>query len=72
MLFGITTQCVYICMPLFTVLQMVAHSEVHPQICLILLFPVLGNQNFSLFTLTGTKMAWRSLSFSKGEGVTLH
>lgn len=57
MLFGMTTQCVYICMPLFIVLQMVAHSVVHPQICLILLFLILVNYHFSLFTLTTTKMA---------------
>ena len=68
MLFGMTTLCVYIRMPLFIVLQMVAHSDVHPQICLILIFPILGNYHFSLFTLTTTKMASRSLSFSKGEG----
>lgn len=57
MLFGMTTQCVYIRTPLFIVLQMVAHSDVHPQICLILLFPILGNYHFSLFTRTTTKMA---------------
>lgn len=48
MLFGMTTQCVYICMPLFIILQMVAPSDVHPQICLILLFPILGNYHFCL------------------------
>lgn len=57
MLFGMTTQYVYICMPLFIILQMVAHSAVHPQICLILLFPILGNYHFSLFTLTTAKIA---------------
>lgn len=47
MLFGMTTQCVYICMLLFIVLQMAAHSEVHPQICLILLSPILGSYHVS-------------------------
>lgn len=57
MLFGMTTQCVYVCMPLFIILQMVAHSDVHPQICLILPFPFWVNYHFSLFTLTTSKMA---------------
>lgn len=57
MLFGMTKQRVYVCMPLFIILQMVAHSDVHPQICLVSPFPVLGNYNFSLFTLTTSKMA---------------